>query len=136
MNGRFILGADMERETLDWGSIGWVSRPSLTRAQHLTVMDVSLEPENGHAFHKHPEQEEVIWVREGRVEQWLERESQELGAGDAVFIPKDVVHASFNVGDSTAKLSVMLGPCAGEGGYESVEVAGDEPWASLRPGSA
>jgi quercetin dioxygenase-like cupin family protein len=134
---RFVTTGDIEREQLDWGGLGWISRPELTGAKQLTVIDVSLEPGFGHDFHKHPEQEEVIVVQSGRVEQWLEGEKQELGPGEAVYIDADVVHASFNVGDATARLTVTLGPCAGDGGYELVEVAGEEPWASMRraPGS-
>ena len=132
MSGRFVVESEIERERLDWGEIGWISRPSATGAADLTVMDVTLEPGYGHDFHKHPDQEEVIYVRSGRIEQWLEQQSRELSPGEAVFIPKDVVHASFNTGDETAKLTVMLGPCVGEGGYVAVDVAGEEPWSSLR----
>ena len=132
---RFVTKGDIEREQLDWGGIGWISRPELTGAKQLTVMDVSLEPGFGHDFHKHPGQEEVIVVQSGRIEQWLEREKQELGLGEAVYIDADVIHASFNVGQETARLTVTLGPSAGDGGYESVEVAGEEPWASLRSAS-
>jgi quercetin dioxygenase-like cupin family protein len=95
-------------------------------------MEVTLEPEFGHDFHKHPDQEEVICVRSGRIQQWLERDRRELGPGDSVFIPADLVHASFTSGDETAQLVVMLGPCVGDVGYELVDVSGDEPWSSLR----
>jgi quercetin dioxygenase-like cupin family protein len=132
MSGRFIHQDDIERDELDWGGMGWISRPSFTGSDTLCVMDVTLGPGGGHAFHKHPDQDEVIWVREGRIEQWLEQESEELGPGEAVYIPRDVVHASFNVGDGDVKMSVMLAPSAGPGGYELVEVFEEEPWASLR----
>jgi quercetin dioxygenase-like cupin family protein len=95
-------------------------------------MDVTLAVGGGHPFHRHPDQEEVIWVREGRIEQWIEQDKHELGPGEAVYIGKDVVHASFNVADEPAKLSVMLSPTAGEGGYEVIDVFEEEPWASLR----
>ena len=132
MSGKFVVESEIERERLDWGEIGWISRPSATGAADLTVMDVTLEPGYGHDFHKHPDQEEVIYVRSGRIEQWLEERSRELSSGEAVFIPKDVVHASFNTGEETAKLTVMLGPCVGEGGYVAVDVTAEERWSSLR----
>ena len=132
MNGRFVKRGDVERDQLDWGEIGWVSRPSFTGAKELCVLDVRLEPGHGHDFHKHPDQEEVIWVREGRIEQWLREDSSQLGPGEAVFIPKDTVHASFNTGDETVRMTVVLAPCVGEGGYDLVDVASEEPWASLR----
>jgi quercetin dioxygenase-like cupin family protein len=133
VNGKFVHEADIEREQLDWGGLGWISRPLSTGAEQLTVLDVSLEPGHGHDFHKHPEQEEVIVVQAGEIEQWLEDEKTMLEPGEAVFIAKGTVHASFNTGQETARLTVALGPCAGEGGYELVDVSGEAPWSSLRP---
>ena len=132
MNGRFVHEADIEREQLDWGGLGWISRPPSTGARQLTVLDVSLEPGHGHDFHTHPDQEEVIVVLAGQIEQWLEDEKTVLGPGEAVFIGMGTVHASFNTGTETARLAVSLGPCAGEGGYELVDVSAEEPWRSLR----
>jgi quercetin dioxygenase-like cupin family protein len=132
MSGRFITTDDIKHDTADWGDTGWISRPELTGSRALCVMDVTISPGGGHAFHRHPDQEEIIWVREGRVEQWLEQEKRELGPGEAVHIPPDIVHASFTVGDAPAKLSVILSPTAGEGGYEVIDMSGEEPWASLR----
>jgi quercetin dioxygenase-like cupin family protein len=132
MSGRFITHGDIVRETFDWGESGWISRPSFTGSTALCVMDVTILPGGGHAFHRHPEQEEVIWIREGRVEQWLGQEKRELGPGEAVHIPKDVVHASYTVGDTPAKISVILSPTAGDDGYSVVDVFEEEPWASLR----
>ena len=130
--GRFITNEDIVRDTFEWGEAGWVSRPELTGSGALCVMDVTILPGGGHAFHRHPDQEELIWVREGRVEQWLEDEKRELGPGEAIYIEKDVVHGSFTLGDEPAKLTVILSPTAGEGGYEVIDVFEEEPWASLR----
>ena len=65
-------------------------------------------------------------------DRYIEGESTILGPGDSVYIDKDVVHGSFNEFDETAELQVILAPAMGEGGYELVDVADDEPWASLR----
>ena len=134
MNGRFITRDEIVRETFDWGETGWVSRPSFTGSRGLCVIDVTIFPGGGHAFHRHPDQEEIIWVREGRIEQWLEQDKHELGPGEAVYIPAGVVHASFTVGDEPATVSVMLTPTAGEDGYAVVDVFEQEPWASLKAG--
>jgi len=132
MNGKFVPSNEVEREQLDWGTLGWLSRPPTTEAKELTVIEVSLTPGFGHNFHKHPDQEEVIYVIEGEIEQWVEQNKRILKPGDSVFIKADVVHASFNVGNNPAKLLAILGPCVGEGGYEMVEVADQAPWNSLR----
>jgi quercetin dioxygenase-like cupin family protein len=132
MGGKFVMAKETRPEVLDWGRLGWLSNPPTTGAKQLTVIDVTLAPGKGHDFHKHPDQEEVIYVAAGKVEQWVDRDKRVLGAGDSAFIPADMVHASFNVGDNDAKIVAILGPCVGEGGYELVDVAGDAPWRDIR----
>lgn len=96
MSGKFVPSGNVEREELDWGTLGRHSRPPSTGAKQLTVIDVDLLPGKGHDFHKHPDQEEIIFVVNGEIEQWLESNKQTLKPGDSVIIPKDTVHASFN----------------------------------------
>ena len=129
---RFVLAGDLKQDSFDWGRVGWRCIPPITGSKMLTVIDVVLSPGGGHAFHRHVDQEEMIIVTAGRIEQWIEREKHELGPGDSVYIDADVVHASFNTGSEDAHLQVLLGPSVGEGGYELVDVSGEEPWASLR----
>jgi len=132
---RFVKKSDVEDEQFDWGVIGWRCIPA-TGARQLVVMDVKLEPGEGHDFHRHPGQEEMIIVKRGRITQYLERESTELGPEDSVFIAADVVHASFNEGEETADLQVIIAPSLGEdSGYGLVDVSGEAPWASVRKGS-
>ena len=127
----FVKQADVRQESFDWGVIGWRLTPD-KGSKHLVIMDVTLGPGEGHAFHKHPGQEEMIIVKRGEITQFLEKESATLKPGDSVFIDEGVVHASYNDGTETAHLQVVIGPSLGEGGYELVDVSGEEPWASLR----
>lgn len=128
----FIPLADVRREQTDWGVIGWRLIPS-NGARHLVVMDVELQPGGGHAFHRHPGQEEIIIVKAGEITQYVAEDSATLRAGDSVFVPEGVVHASFNDGQETAYLQVVISPSLGGAtGYGVEEVADQEPWASLR----
>ena len=128
----FVKQADVRQESFDWGVIGWRLTPDKGSKQ-LVIMDVTLEPGEGHNFHRHPGQEEVIYVIEGTIEQWVEAEKRVLAPGDSVVIPASVVHASFNDGSETAHLQVVIGPSlGGETGYGLEDVSAEEPWASLR----
>ena len=128
----FVKQPDVRQEEFDWGVIGWRLTPD-KGSKHLVIMDVTLEPGEGHDFHRHPGQEEMIIVKQGAITQYLEQESTPLGPGDSVFIEADVVHASFNESGETALLQVAIAPSLGEGsGYGLVDVSGEEPWASLR----
>jgi quercetin dioxygenase-like cupin family protein len=127
----FIPLADVRREQFDWGVIGWRLVPA-NGAKHLVVMDVELQPGGGHDFHRHPGQEEIIIVKDGTIVQFLGEESQTMTTGDSVFVPEGQVHASFNDGEQTAYLQVVISPSlGGETGYGLEDVTDQEPWASL-----
>lgn len=129
---RFVKNEDVAVATFDWGSAGMRADPPSTGCTSFVVLDVALAAGKCHDFHKHPDQDEMIVIKAGRVVQWVEDAHEELGPGDSVYIDRDVVHGSFNEFDETAELQVILAPAAGDGGYELVDVSGDEPWASLR----
>jgi quercetin dioxygenase-like cupin family protein len=132
MTGKFLPSKEIVSDRLEWGELAWISRPSATGSQQIAEALVTLAPGFGHDFHRHPRQEEVLYLLSGTLEQWLEGEKRILSAGDAVFVNRGVVHASFNVGSDDAKFLVVLSPPAGDGGYESEEVAGEAPWNALR----
>src|SRR6266568_4966596 len=123
----FVKQPEVRQESFDWGVIGWRLTPD-KGSKHLVIMDVTLDPGEGHDFHRHPGQEEMIIVKQGTVTQYLEREAAELSSGDSVYIDADVVHASFNHGPEQAHFLVVIGPSLGEGGYGLVDVSGEEPW--------
>ena len=131
----FVCLDDVEVDELDWGSIGWMVRPqSVPDAKHITAMRVRINPGMGHDFHIHPEQEELILLVSGQGETWIEEERKELRPGDAAFIPMATPHASFVPAEAEepAEFLVILGPSAGPGGYVTVDVFDQEPWASIR----
>ena len=121
-----------QRDTPYWGSMAWISRPSTTGASDLMVAEVEFAPGGFHNFHFHPGQEEVLYVLEGEVEQWVDQEMR-LSAGDSAFVGTDVVHASFNVNDGPSRILVVVGPCVPPDGYVAVEVSDAVPWSPLRP---
>jgi quercetin dioxygenase-like cupin family protein len=132
VNGKFFSSAEVKREQLEWGSLAWLSSPLVSGSKHLVVIEVRLNPGGEHNFHKHPNHEEVIYVVEGEIEQWVDQEKRILRPGDSAFIGADVVHGSFNASNQNAKLLAILSPSIGPAGYEWVDVAHQEPWASLR----
>jgi len=129
---KFLKSDEVPTESFDWGSAGMRCAPPGTGCQSFVVMDVRLDPGFFHAFHKHPDQDEMITVVSGQVTQFLEGESTTLGPGDSVYIDKDVVHGSYNDFDEPAQLAVVLAPAVGDGGYVAIDMSADEPWASAR----
>lgn len=131
---RFFTKQTTPVETLERGVHHWFSRPDITKSENLIVTRVDVEPGGGHPFHLHPTMDEVIYILSGKAEQWIEKEAQVLGAGEAVYIPKKVVHATFNEGDETLSFLAILSPAADLEG-SMVYVHEEEPWKSLKEGS-
>jgi quercetin dioxygenase-like cupin family protein len=121
----------LTRDQHDWGVFAQISGPR-DGLVGIVAIEATFLPGKCHDFHRHPGQEEVIYVIEGTIEQWLEQEKQALSPGDSVVIPASAVHATFNEGASAAKIIAILSPAVGDDGYGVEDVAGDEPWASLR----
>jgi quercetin dioxygenase-like cupin family protein len=131
MAGAFKLGDSLTRDQHDWGVFAQVSGPR-DGLQGIVAIEATFLPGKCHDFHRHPGQEEVIYVVEGTIEQWLEQEKSTLSAGDSVVIPASAVHATFNDGDAAAKILAILSPSVGDDGYGVEDMAAEEPWASLR----
>ncbi|MGH7447819.1 MAG: cupin domain-containing protein, partial [Longimicrobiales bacterium] len=73
---RFVTAHEMETEQLPWGPHDWLCRPGLTAAENLLLVRVRMPPGKAHAFHRHPEMEEIIYVISGTAEQWVDRDSR------------------------------------------------------------
>jgi len=131
MASQFRLRDAISLDQAPWGFSRWLSHPASTGAGQIAALDANLAPGQGHDFHKHPDQEEVLCVVEGEIEQWIEREKRMLRAGDAIFIAPGTVHATFNVSPKEARLLVIFSPCVGPG-FEAVDMSGETPWRELR----
>lgn len=128
---RFVTSEDIEVDQLPWGPHEWLCRPGLTEARDLLLVRVRMPPGTGHAFHRHPAMEEIIYVVSGTAEQWVDRDMRHLGAGDIAHIPKDVVHGTYNAGEDTLVFLAILSPAIIDG-PALVDESSEEPWRSLR----
>lgn len=132
-NSIFRIARDNQPEPLPFGAMRWISHPPSTGARTLTALEAIIAPGQGHPFHVHPDQDGIILVVAGRLEQWVETERRLLGPGDAVVIPMGTVHASFNAGDDDLRMIASFAPSIGDIGFTMINVAAEAPWAGLRP---
>ncbi len=130
----FVTDENLIVEELPWGPHDWMIRPDIVPAEQLLLVRVHMPPGKCHAFHRHPEQEEIIYILRGKAEQWVDRQMQILRPGQAAHIPTNVVHGTYNVGEETLEFLAILSP-ANIQGPPLVDMSQEEPWRSLRPGS-
>lgn len=129
---RFVTDAECEVEELPWGPHEWLARPGLVAAEKLLLVRVTMPAGKAHAFHRHPEMEEILYVLEGRAEQWVGQERRILGPGEIAHIPTNEVHGTYNVFDERVVFLAILSPAASTGPM-LVDVSQEEPWRSLKP---
>jgi quercetin dioxygenase-like cupin family protein len=109
----------------------WMCRPDIVPNEHLLLVRATMEPGESHPFHHHPTREEIIYVLEGRAEQWVGRQKRELSAGEMAFIPMGEIHATYNPFDQPLQFLAILSP-AQAADPMMVDVSQEEPWCSLR----
>ncbi len=132
MEKYFLTKDAVETEHLPRGIHHWLSKPDTTGSEQLITVRVEVEAGNGHPFHRHPDMEEIIYILSGKAEQWLEEESRILTKDEAVFIPENMIHATYNGGDEPLIFLAILSPAKDlEGGM--VDVSDEEPWCDLKP---
>ncbi|MDA0836843.1 MAG: cupin domain-containing protein [Planctomycetota bacterium] len=128
---RFVTSEEMEVEELPWGPHEWLCRPGLVEAEKLLLVRVRMPAGKAHKFHRHPAMEEIIYVVEGKAEQWVDKEKKLLGPGDMAHIPVDMVHGTYNAGEGTLVFLAILSPAKFDG-PALIDVSDEEPWKSLR----
>ena len=85
-----------------------VSKDSLG-AKTVSFIEVHIEPgEYTNPPHLHTDFEEVIYIKEGIAEIWLEGDFVRVEKGEAVLIPINAKHAVKNIGSSPLKLLTVF----------------------------
>jgi len=91
----------------------WHYNPDKSSEADTCFVKVVMKKGDGHDFHRHPKMNEILYFLEGHAEQWIEDEMQILGPGDSVYISPNVIHATFNAGESDLVFLAVLAPSAG-----------------------
>jgi oxalate decarboxylase/phosphoglucose isomerase-like protein (cupin superfamily) len=106
---------EVPTRTFDWGTIKWLVTPHLDQGAGLTTGEVIIYPGQGHAPHVHPNEEEVIYVISGEGEQMVDNgASFPIREGDAVYIPANTLHSTYNTTWRPLRLVVVYTPGGAE----------------------
>jgi mannose-6-phosphate isomerase-like protein (cupin superfamily) len=76
-------------------------------AAQLCIFEQWVAPGNGAPTHHHPV-EEVLTVREGEAEMWLDQERVIVRAGQSLIVPAERKHGFRNCGNVTLHLHAVL----------------------------
>lgn len=100
-------------------------------AKDVVLVRATFAVGEGHAFHYHEDREEFLYILQGEVEQWVDQKSKICRAGDIIYVPPGVVHATMNAGTDEAKLLAIFGNKSSNKEL-AVDVSEQEPWKNIR----
>ncbi|WP_238005432.1 cupin domain-containing protein [Dactylosporangium sp. AC04546] len=106
---------DVPTRVFDWGTIKWLVTPHLDEGADLTTGEVIINPSQGHAPHLHPNEQEVIYVISGEGVQTVgDGPAFPIREGDAVYIPANTLHSTYNTTWRPLRLVVVYTPGGAE----------------------
>lgn len=97
MGSKVMREDDGKSMAVEWGITKKLFGPETVGARHLRINITEYAPGTEHTFHRHPDQEEVIYVLDGEGITRTEEGDQRIGPGAFVFIPSDTNHATINI---------------------------------------
>jgi mannose-6-phosphate isomerase-like protein (cupin superfamily) len=99
--------------------------------------DVSLQARTpGPPPHRHADCSELFHVLEGRVNFEIGEDRLQLGPGESVLVPRDVVHTFYAASEAGSRLISVHAPAGFDRWFRAMGVPADEPNArelSVRP---
>jgi quercetin dioxygenase-like cupin family protein len=91
-------------------------------AAQLCMFEQWVEPGNGAPTHSHPV-EEILTVRAGEAEMWLDQERVIVKAGQSLIVPAFRLHGFRNSGAVTLHIHAVLASCV----FEATPEGASEP---------
>ena len=108
----FVVRED-EREyvSVEWGKTKNLFGAENVEAKYLRINITEYAPGTEHKLHRHPGQEEVIFVLEGEGITRTDAGDQPIRAGSFVFVPAGMDHTTINVlKDKPMKAIIIKSP--------------------------
>jgi quercetin dioxygenase-like cupin family protein/sugar phosphate isomerase/epimerase len=104
-----------------WGTLHWVSNGEVFGGCQQTLGFVTVKVGWDNGLHRHPIDQEILYVVRGRCRHRCGEQDVVLERGDVLFIPAGQVHGATNIGDEPLELIVNYP--TGHRSFESVRKA-------------
>lgn len=92
-----------------------------SRTGNMGMFELTVPPaSNVPPAHSHSNNEELVYVLEGRLRYTVGSEARDLSAGQVMHTPRGSVHAFSNPFDATARALIILSPDIGAQYFEDV----------------
>jgi quercetin dioxygenase-like cupin family protein len=117
MGSEVVREEEREFVPVEWGKTKNLFGPENVGAKYLKINITEYAPGTEHTLHRHPDQEEVIYVLEGEGISRTKGADLPIRAGSFVFVPADTDHATINLNkDKPMRAVIIKSPPQEKGG--------------------
>jgi quercetin dioxygenase-like cupin family protein len=106
LNKPVVKPNDAIVQEFDWGQLRWLANGKIGNSGDMTFGQCLIKPGCENPRHLHPNCEEILYVISGKIMHTLEDDVFEMGSGDTVVIPPNLMHNARNVGTETAVMMI------------------------------
>jgi len=98
-------------QPVEWGKTKNIFGPENVGSKHLKINITEYAAGTAHNLHRHPDQEEVIYILDGEGITRTDAGDQKIGPKSFVFVPAGTNHATLNVlKDKPMKAIIIKSP--------------------------
>ena len=108
MGSTVIKEDEREYVSVEWGKTKNLFGTENVGAKYLKINITEYAPETEHKLHRHPDQEEVIFVLDGEGITRTDAGDQRISPGSFVFVPAGADHATINILKDTPMKAVII----------------------------
>jgi quercetin dioxygenase-like cupin family protein len=111
MGSKVVREHESDYVPVEWGRTKNIIGPENFGSKYVKINITEYAPGKAHILHRHPGQEEVIYILEGEGITRTDEGDKPFGPGAFVFVPADTDHTTINVAkDKPIKAVIIKGP--------------------------
>jgi quercetin dioxygenase-like cupin family protein len=108
MGSKVIREEQREYVPVEWGRTKTLFGPENAGTKYLKINITEYAPGTAHKLHRHPDQEEVIYILDGEGITRTDTGDQPVRAGSFVFVPAGTDHATLNVLKGKPMMAIII----------------------------
>ncbi len=99
---------EMKFEVVEWGQTKSIFGPENVGSRNVRINITEYAPGTEHKLHKHPRQEEIIYVLEGNGISRTKEGDKPISPGSFVYVPANTDHATINLQKNKPMKAIII----------------------------
>ncbi len=108
VNKPVLAASEAVVQQFDWGRLDWFVNAQIGNSNDMTLGKCTIRPGSENPRHYHPNCEEILQVISGKIAHTMGDDVFEMGPGDTIVIPPNIMHNARNVGSQDAVMTIAF----------------------------